>query len=349
MNIGSKDSRLQVALIGLGVGRNHLNTIESNEFCEVRQICDFSQQKLDEAGAQIPGAALTTNSETAITDPSVDLVVIASYDDHHFHEVMLAISNGKHVFVEKPLCLSDSELSHIHMALTTNPSVRISSNLVLRTTPLFQGIAREIDQGIFGKVFFIEADYLWGRKEKLVNGWRTKLDNYSIILGAGVHMVDLVMWLLKKRPIEVSGMGNAIATQSTDLQQNSFAVLLLRFEDDCICKISANGGCIYPHFHALKVFGTEKTTVHDLDYGLQASELGNSAGVQIDRVTDGYPEKKRRAMILNSFIDSIVSVLSTRAIVQTQEVLDVMSVCLAAEEAIRSKKTVRIQYLVQNG
>ena len=88
MNIGSKDSRLQVALIGLGVGRNHLNTIESNEFCEVRQICDFSQQKLDEAGAQFPGAALTTNSAAAITDPSVDLVVISSYDDHHFNEVM---------------------------------------------------------------------------------------------------------------------------------------------------------------------------------------------------------------------------------------------------------------------
>ena len=51
-------------------------------------------------------------------------------------------------------------------------------------------------------------------------------------------------------------------------------------------------------------------------------------------------------MILNTFIDSIVNVSNDRAIVQTQEVLDVMSVCLAAEEAIRFKKTVRIQYLV---
>ena len=345
MNIGSKDSRLQVALIGLGVGRNHLNTIKSNEFCELRQICDFSQQKLDEAGAQFPGASLTTNSETAITDPSVDLVVIASYDDHHFNEVMLAIANGKHVFVEKPLCLSDSELIHIHMALNANPSVRLSSNLVLRTTPLFQGIAREIDQGIFGKVFFFEADYLWGRKEKLVNGWRTKLDNYSIILGAGVHMVDLVMWLLKKRPIEVSGMGNAIATQSSDLQQNSFAVLLLHFEDDCICKVSANGGCIYPHFHTLRVFGTKKTIVHDLDHSLEVNELRDSDEFKIERVAGGYPEKKRRSMILDSFIDSIVRVPSARPIVQTREVLDVMSVCLAAEEAISTKKTVKIQYL----
>ena len=346
MNIGSKDSRLQAALIGLGVGRNHLNTIESNEFCEVRQICDLSQQKLDEAGAKFPGVGLTTNSETAITDPNVDLVVISSYDDHHFNEVMLAITNGKHVFVEKPLCLSDRELGHLHRALIANPSVRLSSNLVLRTTPLFQGIRREIHQGLFGKVFFFEADYLWGRKEKLVNGWRTKLDNYSIILGAGVHMVDLVMWLLNERPVEVSGMGNAIATQSSDLKQNSFAVLLLRFEDGCICKISANGGCIYPHFHALKVFGIEKTTVHDLNFGLQASKPGKSSEIQIDRITEGYPEKQRRPMILNSFIDSIVKVPNARAIVKAQEVLDVMSVCLAAEEAIRSKKTVRIRYLV---
>ena len=55
-----------------------------------------------------------------------------------------------------------------------------------------------IQKKIKGKDLLYGADYLWGRIKKL---WlEVKEKNYSIISGAGVHMIDLVMWLLNSKP-----------------------------------------------------------------------------------------------------------------------------------------------------
>jgi len=63
----------------------------------------------------------TTDLETIMTDPEVDAVVIATRHDSHAALVIRAFDAGKHVFVEKPLALSHSELEDIRSA---NESVR---------------------------------------------------------------------------------------------------------------------------------------------------------------------------------------------------------------------------------
>ena len=39
-------------------------------------------------------------------------------------------------------------------------------------------------------------------------GWLSKTINYSLTLGAAIHMIDLVMWFLDSRPISVTTFGN---------------------------------------------------------------------------------------------------------------------------------------------
>ena len=51
-------------------------------------------------------------------DPSCNTVVIATRHDSHARLVQQALSAGKHVFVEKPLCLTAEELTAIELALT---------------------------------------------------------------------------------------------------------------------------------------------------------------------------------------------------------------------------------------
>ena len=41
-----------------------------------------------------------------------------------------------------------------------------------------------------------------GRKNKLY-GWRSKINDYSVTLGAGIHMIDLINWITKLKPISV--------------------------------------------------------------------------------------------------------------------------------------------------
>lgn len=65
---------------------------------------------------------VTTDSESVITDTSVNLVAVATRHDSHARYVNAALLAGKHVFVEKPLAISLSELLSIERAYSSTRS-----------------------------------------------------------------------------------------------------------------------------------------------------------------------------------------------------------------------------------
>ena len=58
----------------------------------------------------------TTDSETIFSDPEINTVFITTRHNTHFRFVLAALKAGKHVFVEKPLCLTMEELEEIELA-----------------------------------------------------------------------------------------------------------------------------------------------------------------------------------------------------------------------------------------
>ena len=52
-------------------------------------------------------------------------------------------------------------------------------------------------------------------KTRKTFGWRSKIQDYSLTLGAAIHMIDLVCWLIDSRPIEVKALGNDKLTKNT--------------------------------------------------------------------------------------------------------------------------------------
>ena len=114
------------------------------------------------------------------------------------------------------------------------------------------------------------------------------------------------------------------------------------FENGAIAKLTGNGGCVHPHFHGLKIFGTKQTAISNLTeaYSLHNSEI-NPEPVPI---TEPYPEKEVREKVIHSFVDSILDP-SITPLVPLQDVYDVMSVCFAAEEAMNTGNTIQVNYL----
>ena len=100
------DMKLRLGIIGLGVGMKHALALADHPFCEIVGLCDFSDDKLKKAGENYPGALLTKNASEILDNPVINVVSIASFDNYHFEQTVRAIKNGKHVFVEKPVCLS---------------------------------------------------------------------------------------------------------------------------------------------------------------------------------------------------------------------------------------------------
>ena len=74
-------------------------------------ICDFDKDRLCKLGLELPEAKQTQDDQDIFNDPDIDLVCIASYDEFHHQQVVMALKKGKHVYVEKPICLKKDELN----------------------------------------------------------------------------------------------------------------------------------------------------------------------------------------------------------------------------------------------
>ena len=95
--------------------------------------------------------------------------------------------------VKSRFCLNrEEEMLQIYEKQKQITDAKLSSNMVLRTNSRFRKFKEDNAEGNFGEVYYIEGDYFWGRYNKLI-GWRAEMDFYSIILGAAIHMIDLVM------------------------------------------------------------------------------------------------------------------------------------------------------------
>lgn len=69
------------------------------------------------AGRKFGFAATTTDTASILADVDTQAVVITTRHDSHAGLVLRALAAGKHVFVEKPLCLTLAELAEIEAAL----------------------------------------------------------------------------------------------------------------------------------------------------------------------------------------------------------------------------------------
>ena len=217
--------KISAGIIGFGVGKKHFDSIENYKGSKVKVICEKNNRLINKLRKKYPNKIITNSEKEIFNDKDINLVSIASYDNYHFPQILKCIKTQKNFIVEKPMCLNERELAVIKKKLKNNKTVKMSSNLVLRTNDLFNKIKKKINKN---NIFYIEGDYMWGRSQKLM-GWRSKISHYSIILGAAIHMIDLSIWLLEMRPIKVSVFANNIATRNSKFKKKKFCTYRFNF------------------------------------------------------------------------------------------------------------------------
>ena len=329
----------RIGFIGLGVGERHLKACLAHESATPALLADLDAEKRACLARTYPDIPITADADEVIHDPVIDAVCIASFDDHHFAQTMAALDAGKHVFVEKPLCMTQDEARAIEARLAENPALRLTSNLILRQADRFRWLKQEIAASTFGRPYFVEADYIYGRVHKLIDGWRGRMPGYSMVLGGAVHMVDLVLWLMQERVTSVTAMGNRIATEGSGFANFDMVAALLRFESGVIAKVSVNGGAVQPHFHALRLYGTEATFVNGRRQGwLYRSR---EPGARPETIDAAYPATDKGALFAD-FIDAIGE--NREPAVTAREIFETMSVCFAIEKAAHTGEPVAVSY-----
>lgn len=332
--------KLRAGVIGLGVGEKHIEGYTADPRCEVVRICDFDEAKLTDVAGRHPGPETTLRPEDVLNDPEIDVVSIASYDNDHRDQVVAALEAGKHVFVEKPLCLFEEELEDIAAVLKAHPNLKLSSNLILRKSPRFVALRDRILNAELGDIYYVEGDYNYGRLHKITEGWRGDIPFYSVVHGGSIHLIDLLQWLTGKRVTEVTAMGAKMATRDTRYRFDDTVAALMRFQDGSIGKVTANFPCVFPHFHNLSIYGTQASFVQSHNGGASFYQTRDPE-VPPRPVEEAYPGAAKGDMLAR-FISSIAEGGDPE--VTAQDVMDAMAVSLAIETSNRLGKTVEVRY-----
>lgn len=333
--------RLGIGVVGLGVGEQHARAFHAHSACEVRTLCDLDAGRARTLATEFPGCAVAERFEEMLVDPRLDVLAIASFDDAHYQHVIAALQAGKHVFVEKPVCRTLTELADVRARWQAKGGrLKLRSNLVLRAAPLYFWLRERICAGDLGQIFAFDGDYLYGRLHKITEGWRKDVTGYSVMEGGGVHLVDLLLWLTGERPVAVTAVGNRICTNATAFRYNDFVAATFAFESGLIARVTANFGCVHPHQHVVRVFGTQATFLHD-DAGSRWSRSSDPA-VQPEQLAQA-PLPSHKGALVPGFVSAILEDADDSA--QTQSFFDGISVCIAADRAVTTGRKESVEYI----
>lgn len=330
---------LKAGIIGLGVGEAHLRSYRAIEGVEVRAICDINPARLDEVGDSYGVGRRFTDYRKVTEDPEIDVISVCSYDDSHAEQLISAFRHGKHAMVEKPVVLHRAEAETVYAALAESGRT-ISSNLILRRSPRFQELKRMIEAGAFGEVFYIEGDYLHQILWKITEGWRGRMDFYCTFYGGGIHLVDLMRWLIDREVEEVSAMGTNILTRGSSYRFPDTIVALLRFAGGALGKCAATLGPQRTKFHALNVYGTKRTFVNDMPHAKLFEGDDESDEISVETP---YPGMEKGDM-LPDFVDAIRT--GRAPLVGAEDIFRVMDVCFATWQSVQTGRTIKVDYLI---
>ncbi|MDC0351141.1 Gfo/Idh/MocA family oxidoreductase, partial [Candidatus Pelagibacter sp.] len=298
-------------------------------------ICDFDTLKKKQINELFPNTFYITEPSRIFNDKEVNLVVIASYDNYHYEQIIKSIENNKNIFVEKPFCLTSKEFNNINNKLK-NAKISISSNLVLRTNSHFLNLQKKLKQ--FGKIYYLEGDYNYGRLIKITEGWRGKIPYYSVFLGGGIHLLDLIIWLKQKKVTEVYCSGNNISTKNTKFKHDDLTVAILKFEDGTLAKISSNFSSMTDHHHLLKVYGTKKSFFYDFDRNYFFNDRKKEKKI----FSKNTFTNDQKSQVLLSFVKSLLYKKS-KPFVNFIDIKNMMNISLAINKSLRTNKIVKLE------
>ena len=127
-------------------------------------------------------------------DQSLDLVVITSPNNLHFEHAYAALSHDKHVVVEKPFVLTESEgKTLIDLAERRQKILTVYQNR--RWDADFLTIQRLIQENTLGEIYYFESRFDRFRPE-VKNRWKEDdMPGSGILWDLGVHLMDQALLL----------------------------------------------------------------------------------------------------------------------------------------------------------
>lgn len=198
---------INVGIIGSGfIGPAHIEALRRLGFVQVVALCDGTFAEAQAKARQLNVPHAFDSVEALLAHP--DLHVVHNCTPNHLHaEINRQILRaGKHVFSEKPLCMTPGEAREL-VALAEQAGVIHGVSFVYRQFAMVRQAASMMRAGSIGRIFAAHGSYLqdWMLLETDYN-WRVDaaLGGASrAVADIGSHWCDTVQFVTGRRIIEV--------------------------------------------------------------------------------------------------------------------------------------------------
>ncbi len=196
---------VKVAVVGLGYwGPNIVRVLHDLPDVEVAVLCDLDEKVLSAIARRYPTAKSTTSFEEALSDRSIDGVLLATPVATHFSLAQTALQAGKHVFVEKPMAASLAEAEALVELAEAEGKVLMPGHTFLYSPPV-NAVRDLIQSGELGDIYFISSSR--------VNLGLHQPDA-SVVWDLGPHDFSILRYWLDELPLRASAVSRGCIVPS---------------------------------------------------------------------------------------------------------------------------------------
>lgn len=236
--------KLRVGVLGCGViGQAHLRAAQKLSTCRVTMVADLREEAAKAVAETFGIPGYSGNPEDVLTNPDIDVVVLALPTAPRANLAIKAFKHGKHVLVEKPAAMNAKELQRMIKAMEAN-GVKGSCCSCRYGSHKSAAVARSfIKSGGLGKLRNIRCRALMKAPDtpsKNPPPWRLdkSLNGGGILVNWGVYDLDYLMtatdWQLE--PSEIMASTWEISPDlkkwiSPNSNAETYFTSLIRFKD----------------------------------------------------------------------------------------------------------------------
>jgi len=193
---------IRVMVAGLGnMGRSHALAYHNHPGFEITGLVNRSRPTLDPS---LSGYAIRPDFEPALRELKPELVSINTYSDSHADYAVMALEQGAHVFVEKPLATTVADAERVVAAAKAN-NRKLVVGYILRHHPSWVRLIAEARQ--LGGPYVFRMNLNQQSSGPTWETHKTLMQTTSPIVDCGVHYVDVMCQITDAKAVEVRGMG----------------------------------------------------------------------------------------------------------------------------------------------
>ena len=347
----SRNSKLKVGIVGLGIGSLHAQGYSKCPEVEILAICDPVEEKVNRVAAQYGVQFTFTDYREMLRLKDLDAVSVCTPNYLHARVTIDCLRAGKHVICEKPLATTPKEgEAMVKTAMETGKLLMTAFNNRFRGDT--QTLKRFIENGDLGEIYFAKCGWIRRKGIPGFGSWFTQKSKAGggPLLDIGVHVLDMTLWLMgSPKATSVSGATYAkfgpfglgrgtwgCAEESGTFDVEDMGVGFIRLETGATIMLEASWAShIKADRYYASLMGTKGGA--DIDPFCIYTDIN---GAEVD-ITPNFPHVSGHEMEIRHFVDCLVK--GTKCISTGEDGLEAIRILDAIYRSAETGKEVRLK------